>query len=189
MNASPHTVTRHVDKRCCKAHLHLHEAPTKWSSPRNSSTAPAARMQSNTTKTAQYHDATNDMRYLIFSWYFPRISQKQLGTMMLQMTRVISFSNGISHEIHQSSSVPWCYKKHTLSQFFMLTPMKFTKTAQYHDATHDTRYLIFHGISHESHQSSSVPWCYKWRALSHFFMVFISHKIHQSSPVPWCYKW
>ena len=43
--------------------------------------------------------------------------------------------------------------------FFAVFPMKITKTAQYHDATNDTRYLNFHGISHEIHQNSSVPWC------------------------------
>ena len=62
------------------------------------------------TSTAQYHDATNDTCYLIFSWYLPWNSPKQLSTMMLQMTRVISFFHGISHEFHQNSSVPGCYK-------------------------------------------------------------------------------
>ena len=113
----------------------------------------------NFTKTARYHDATNDTRYLFFEWYFPWNSPKQLSTMMLQITHVISFFHGISHEIHQNSSVPWCYKWRALSHFFMVFPTKFTKTAQYHDATNDTRYLNFHGISHEIHQNSSVPWC------------------------------
>ena len=140
---------------------------------------------------------------------------------MLQITCVISFFRGISHENHQNGSVPWCYKWQVLSPFFMVFPMKFiktaqyhdatndmlylnfsmvfpmnfAKTAQYHDATNDTRYLIFpwyvtwnspkrlsttilqmtkvisifHGNSHGIHQSSSVPQCYKWRALSPFF--------------------
>ena len=61
-------------------------------------------------KTAQYHDATNSTHCLFFSWYFPWISQKRLGTKMLQITRVISFFRGISHENHQNGSVPWCYK-------------------------------------------------------------------------------
>ena len=114
------------------------------------------------TKTAQYHDATNDRRYLIF--------------------------HGISHEIYQSSSVPWCYKWQALSNFFMVFPVKFTKTAQYHDATNDTPYLIVHGISKKNHQSSSIPQCYKWQALSHLFMVF-PNEIHQNSSGPWCHKW
>ena len=50
---------------------------------------------------------------------------------------------GISHEICHCSSVPWCYKKHTLSHCFMVFPMKFATAAQYHDATNITRYLIF----------------------------------------------
>ena len=139
------------------------------------------------TKSAQYHDAAKNTRYLIFSWYFewnlplqlstmmlqitriisffhgisPWNSQKQLSTAMLQITRVISFFRGISHEIHQISSVPWCRKEHALSNFFMIFPMKFATAAQYHDATNNTRYLIFscyfifHGISYDFHQNSS----------------------------------
>ena len=68
------------------------------------------------TKTAQYHDATNDTRSLIFSWYFAWNWPKELSTMMLQTTRIISF--------------------------FMVFPMKFTKEAQYHAATNETHYLI-----------------------------------------------
>ena len=51
------------------------------------------------TKTAQYHDATNDKRYLIFSWYLQLNSPKQFSTMMLQMTGVISFFM-VSHKPH-----------------------------------------------------------------------------------------
>ena len=91
----------------------------------------------NSAKTAQYHDATNDRFYLQFSWYFLWISQKRLGTTMLHMTRVISFFHGISHEIHQNSSVPWCYKWQDFSYLFMVFSMQFSKTAQYHDATND----------------------------------------------------
>ena len=40
------------------------------------------------TKAAQYHNATNDARYL-FSWYFPCNPPTRLSTMMLQITRVI----------------------------------------------------------------------------------------------------
>ena len=32
---------------------------------------------------------------------------------------------------------------HTISHFFVVFPMIFTKTARYHDATNNTRYLIF----------------------------------------------
>ena len=100
----------------------------------------------NFSKTAQYHDATNNMRHLIFSRYFPWKSPKRLSTMMLQIADFICNFHGISHEMHQNGSVPRCYKWHALSQFF-------------------------HGISHEFRQNSSVPWCYKWHALSHFSMV------------------
>ena len=62
---------------------------------------------------------------------------------MLQITRVISFFRGISHENHQNGSVPWCYKWQVLSPFFMVFPMKCIKTAQYHDATNDMLYLNF----------------------------------------------
>ena len=103
------------------------------------------------TKAAQYHDATNNTRYLIFSWYFPWNSPKQLSTMMLQITCVISFF---------SRYFPWKSPKQlstmTLQMtrvisIFMVFPMKFTKTAQYHDARNDARYFIFHSISHEIH--------------------------------------
>ena len=141
----------------------------------------------NFAKTAQYHDATHDRFNLHFSWYFPWIPQNQLGTTMLQITRVISFFRGISHENHQNGSVPWCYKWQVLSPFFMVFPMNFTKTARYQDATNNTRHLIFsryfpckspkrlgtmmlqmtgfiyifHGSSHEIHQNGSVPPCYR----------------------------
>ena len=141
----------------------------------------------NFSKTAQYPDATNNMLYFIFSMVFPMNFAKQLSTMMLQMTRVITFFHGMPHEIHQNGSVPRSYKWQRLSQFFMVLPMEFTKaahyhnathdasyliffvvfsmqftkTAQYHDATNNTRSLIFHDISHEIHQNGSVPRCYK----------------------------
>ena len=43
----------------------------------------------------------------------------------------------------------------------MLFPKKIVKTAQYRDATNNTRPLIFCGISHENNQNGSVPWCHK----------------------------
>ena len=97
-------------------------------------------------KTAQYHDATNENKWqkVFFFMSFPWNSPKQLNTMMLQITHVIS-----------------C---------FITLEMTFTKTAQYHDATNDTHCLIFHGTSHEIRNNSSVPWCYneyKWQKLSY----------------------
>ena len=150
---------------------------------------------------------------LFLSWNVPEISQKRLGTKLLQITRVILFFYGICNEKHQNGSVPWCYKWQISSTFFMVVPMKFIKTAQYHDATNNTRHLIFlqvfpwkspkqlstmmlqiadfvclfHGISHVNHQNDSVPRCHKWHALSQRFPG-IFHAIHQNGSVPWCYK-
>ena len=106
---------------------------------------------------------------------------------MLQITRVISFFRGISHENHQNGSVPWCYKWQISSTFFMVVPMKFIKTAQYHDATNNTRHLIFLQV---------FPWKSPKRLstvmlqIADFFCMFhgISHEIHQISSVPWCRK-
>ena len=46
----------------------------------------------------------------LVSWYFPYNWPRQLSTMLLQKTRLVSIFHGISHGIHQNSSVPWCYK-------------------------------------------------------------------------------
>ena len=138
-------------------------------------------------KTAQYHDATNNMRHLIFSQYFPWNHQNGSVPWCYKLPNFICILHLISHKIHPSGSVPRCYKWQTLSQFFMVIPMEFTKAAQYHNATNDARYLIFfvvfsmqftkttqyhdatnntrylicHDISHEIHQNGSVPRCYK----------------------------
>ena len=64
----------------------------------------------NFAKTAQYHDATSDKRFPIFSVYFPYNSQKQLSTMMLQITHAIYFSHDMFHKSHKNGSVPRCYK-------------------------------------------------------------------------------
>ena len=42
----------------------------------------------------------------LVSWYFPYNWPKQLSTMLLQKTRLISIFHGISRGIHQNSSVP-----------------------------------------------------------------------------------
>ena len=141
----------------------------------------------NFAKTAQYHDATNDTRHLIFPWYATWNSPKRLSTTMLQMTNVISIFHGNSHGIHQNGSVPQCYKWRALSDIFVVFSMEFTKTTQYHDATNNTLYQIFHDISDEFHKNGSVPQCYTWHSLSHFFRG-ISHENHQNGSVPWCYN-
>ena len=107
---------------------------------------------------------------------------------MLQMTRVISFLHGISHVVHQISSVPWCCKWHALSHFFMVVPMKFTKTAQYQmlqmthaisffhasSSTHGS-HLILHNCSHipltHTHTSSHTRHTYAHTSHTHL----ISH--------------
>ena len=129
------------------------------------------------TKAAQYNDATNNTRYLFFSWHVPLISQKRLGTKMLQITRVILFFCGICNENHQNGSVPWCYKWQISSTFFMIVPMKFIKTAQYHDATNNMRHLIFLQVfpwQSPKRLSTMMP------QIPDFLYIFqgISHEIH-----------
>ena len=96
------------------------------------------------TKTARYHDATNNRYHLHFSCHLPWNSSKRLNTTMLQITCVISFFRSIS---------PWKSPKRLstmmlqitdfLSTCFMVAPMKFMKTAQYHEATNNMHHLIF----------------------------------------------
>ena len=105
------------------------------------------------------------------SWYKQAFYTKAFTHKPLY-TKTPLHTNILTHVYHQNSSVPWCYKWHAFSHFFMVFCVELTKRAQYHDATNHTHYLIFHGISHEIHQRSSVPGCQKWHALSHFFRVF-----------------
>ena len=164
-------------------------------------------------KTAQYHDATNHMRHLIFSRYFPWKSPKRLSTMMLQMTDVISNFHGNSHAILQNGSVPRCYKSHASSHFFAVFPMKITKTAQYHDATNSRFYLQFSWyfpwnaskrlsttMLQMTCSISIFPWYFPWISpkqlstmmlqMTDLISIFhgISHEFHKNSSVPRCYK-
>ena len=88
------------------------------------------------TKTAQYHDATNSAHCLFFSWDFPLISQKRLGTKTQSITRVISCF---------SRYFPWKSPKRLGTMMLQKTGFIF----------------IFHVISHEIHQNGSVPRCHK----------------------------
>ena len=125
------------------------------------------------TKRAQYHDATNSRFLSAFFMVFPR-----------KFIKTAQYHDPTNDMLYLN--------------FFMVFPTNFTKTARYHDATNNTRYLIFsryvpwkspkrlstmmlqmtgfisifHGISHEFHKNGSVPQCYTWHALSHFFTVF-----------------
>ena len=166
------------------------------------------------TKAAQYNDATNNTRYLFFSWNVPEISQKRLGTKLLQITRVILFFCGICNEKHQNGSVPWCYKWQISSTNFMIVPMKFIKTAQYHDATNNMRHLIFLQVfpmtitkKAQYHDATDTRFSlhfsryFTWNSLKRFSTTMLQmtcsisilfhgifHAIHQNSSVPWCYK-
>ena len=167
-----------------------------------------------TTKTTQYHDATNTGFYLHFSRYFTWNSSKRFSTTMLQMTCSISILfHGIFHAIHQNSSVPWCYKQRALSIFLMRFSIDFTKTARYQDAKHNARYLMFfavfpikitkaaryHDATYNSfylYFSCYLPWNSSKRLSTTMlqitsvvsFFCYISHENHQYGSVPWCYK-
>ena len=118
---------------------------------------------------------------------------------MPQITCVISFFCGFSHDNHQKGSVPWCHRYQIFSTFFKVFHMKFIKTVQYHDATNDMLYLNFvswyfpgnspkqlsttmlqiarivylsHDIFHRCHKNGSVPRRYGYHVLSHFLRYF-----------------
>ena len=113
-------------------------------------------------KAAQYHDATNDRHHLNFSWYFPYNSPKQPSTMMLQIARIVYFSHDIFHGFHK-------------------------QTVRYQDATNNNRYPIF---------SRYFPWKPPKRLgtmmlqITDIIFIFhvIFHEIHQNGSVPRCYK-
>ena len=128
------------------------------------------------TKTAQYHDATNSTHCLFVSWYFPSMSQKRLGTKTLRIPRVISFF---------LRYFPWKSPKRLgtmmpqitgfiISTFFMLSPIEFIRMAQYHDATNNTRHLIF---------SQYFPWKSPIR-LSTVILQITLFYLHSSSFFP-----
>ena len=141
------------------------------------------------------------------------IFPKRLSTTMLQITCVISFFRGISHENHQKSSVPWCYKWQMSSPIFMVIPMQFFKTAQYHDATNDMLYLNFSMVfptnfakqlstmmPHMTRVISFFSRYFPWKSpkrlstmmlqMTGFISIFHgnSHAILQNGSVPRCYK-
>ena len=168
------------------------------------------------TKTARYHEATNNMGHFNFWRYLPRKARKRLSTMMLQRTKIICVFHGISHEYHQNGSVPrcynynassnlifvaslsdenhqnssgpGCYKWKILRAFFMVFPVKFIKPAQYHNARNCLRHLFF---------SRYFPWKSPKRLstrmlqITDFICIFhdSSHELHQNRSVPRCYKW
>ena len=151
---------------------------------------------------------------LFLSWNVPEISQKRLGTKLLQITRVILFFCGICNEKHQNGSVPWCHKWQISSTIFMIVPMKFIKTAQYHDATNNMRHLIFFAglpmtITKKTqyHDATDTRFSlrfsryFPWNSLKRFSTTMLQmtcsisilfhgifHAIHQSSSVEWCYN-
>ena len=129
------------------------------------------------TKTAQYHDVTNDTPSLTFNWYFPSNAPEQLSSTVLQITGVLAFFCGIFNEIQQHRSVPWCYKWQALSDpdisHYSTKTAQYhgsTKKAQYHDATNDKHF--FHVTSHASHQIILMPWCYGGQSFCHILIVF-----------------
>ena len=69
-------------------------------------------------KTARYHDATKNTRHLIFLRYLPWKSPNRLSTMMRQMKDFICIFHVFSHEIDQNGSVPRCNKWRAPSQCF-----------------------------------------------------------------------
>ena len=143
-------------------------------------------------KTAQYNDATNNTRHLIFFLYFPWKSPIRLTTVMLQITDFLSafFTSNfewysrwnspkqLSTTMLQISHV--VYYSHEFS-------MDSTNTARYQDATNNSRYPIF---------SRYFPWKSPKRRgtmmlqITGFIYIFhvISHEIHQNGSAPRCYK-
>ena len=75
---------------------------------------------------------------------------------------------GISHESHQNGWVLGCYKWRILYAIFMIVHINFIKTAPYHHALRQFVHEIPHAFCH----NSSVPRCYKKHMSSHFVAVF-----------------
>ena len=61
------------------------------------------------TKAAQYHNATNDARYLFFMVFSMQSTNTAQYHDATNNTRYLIFHD-ISHEIHQNGSVPRCYR-------------------------------------------------------------------------------
>ena len=189
-----HATANHTDNEYIQTRLHLNEAPTTAPSLRHCS---CSKNEIKISETARYHDLTNDgqrdtVQHICIQ---PRLWQNDHPT----PERHSKDGTQWRHK----SSLDWWYEWQALSQLFLAFPMTFTITAYYHDAKsfiftishiNPTTQLcttmlpkrlstmmlqipdffyIFHGISHEIHQNSSIPRCYKWHALSQFgFTVF-----------------
>ena len=91
---------------------------------------------------------------------------------------------GISHESHQNGWVLGCYKWRILYAIFMIVHINFIKTAPYHHALRQFVHEIPHAFCH----NSSVPRCYKKTHVISF-CCGICLENHQIGSVPWCDKW
>ena len=94
------------------------------------------------TKTRPYHDATNNTRRLIFSIFFPWISQKTARYHdATKNTRHLIFLRYLPWKSPNRLSTMMRQMKDFICIFHVFFPTKFIKTAQYHDATHDVPHL------------------------------------------------
>ena len=97
---------------------------------------------------AQYYDATNNTRHLVFSPYFSWKSPIRLSTVMLQITDFFlsAFFTLFSIKITTTARYHKATNDMPDLRFFMSLPMNFAKMSQYHDATSDRRFLIFSSV-------------------------------------------
>ena len=107
----------HIRTAYSHTHIDIIPVPSSLHGIHQNSSVPWCYKYHAWSKIVQYHHLCSNSCYLHLSWYSTWNSPNQLGT--------------------------WCYKWHAWSHFFMVFPMRFTKTPQYHDATNDTCYLIF----------------------------------------------
>ena len=120
---------------------------------------------------AQYHDLSN-MTLFYFFFIFPmELMQRIQYHDKLNNTKYLFF-HGIPHEFHLTSSIPRNYTYRNLSYFFRVYYMQFTKTAQYHDASNNTHYLIFRLYLPMKFTKLVQYLNIKNSRLSHFFFVF-----------------
>ena len=97
-------------------------------------------------KTAQYHDATNDVPHLnVFTVFCIKSGKAARYHDATNDARHLKFSCFFFHAIIKTH--PYRGKWHASSHVFAVFSMKVTKTAQYHAATNDRFHLHFWSYS------------------------------------------
>ena len=94
-------------------------------------------------KTARYHDATKNTRHLIFLRYLPWKSPNRLSTMMRQMKDFICIFHVFPTKLIKTAQYHDATNDVPHLNVFTVFCIKSGKAARYHDATNDARHLKF----------------------------------------------